>query len=115
MYSETLELRSPASAVRNNNAFLIAYALASAERTVVTKEISGADGFCIVLNTAEMGRPLGADNDTRYWVRLVLEPVRYSAEGTSLDALLPELINAGKDCSSTCSAPPSKRWPFRNF
>ena len=58
---------------------------------------AGPDGFCIVLDTAEICRLLGADNEARYWVRLALEPVRYSAQGTPLDALLPELVNASKD------------------
>lgn len=56
---------------------------------------AGFDGFCIVLDTAEMGKLL--QKDPRYWVRLTLEPARYASEGTPVNDLLPEFINAGAD------------------
>ena len=58
---------------------------------------AGPDGYCIVFDTAGMCDFLGQEFDTRYWVRLALEPVRYSAEDAPIGDLLPELIEAGSD------------------
>jgi hypothetical protein len=46
---------------------------------------AGPDGYCIVFDTAEMCEILGREFDRDYWVRLALEPVRYSAEDASID------------------------------
>jgi len=39
---------------------------------------AGADGYCIVFDTAAMCDLLGAEFDGSYWVRLDLDSVRYS-------------------------------------
>jgi hypothetical protein len=58
---------------------------------------AGPDGYCIVFDTAAMCDLLGAEFDGAYWVRLALEPVRYSGPEIPIERLMPELINAGED------------------
>jgi hypothetical protein len=58
---------------------------------------AGPDGFCIVFDTAALADMLGAEFDGAYWVRLALEPVRYSGPDVPMDRLMPELINASED------------------
>jgi hypothetical protein len=58
---------------------------------------AGPDGFCIVFDTAAMGDLLAKEFDSAYWVRLALNPVRYSGADVPIDRLMPELINAGED------------------
>ena len=58
---------------------------------------AGPDGFCIVFDTAAMGDLLGEEFAGAYWVRLALEPVRYSGPEVPIERLMPELISAGED------------------
>src|SRR5579871_2942350 len=36
---------------------------------------AGPDGFCLVFDTPQMANHLGREFDSRYWVRLALDPV----------------------------------------
>ena len=58
-------------------------------------EYGGPNGVCLVLDTAKLAAYLGREMDTRYWVRLALEPVRYNDR--PVDQLFPELVNASAD------------------
>jgi hypothetical protein len=49
------------------------------------------DGFCIVLDTAEMCRLLGLEFDKRDFTHLNLEPVRYAFEAVPLRVHFPDL------------------------
>ena len=53
------------------------------------------DGFCLVFDTSAMATFLGHEMDSRYWVRLTLDPVRYAA--APIEELFPELVNASAD------------------
>jgi hypothetical protein len=53
---------------------------------------AGLDGFCMVFDTSAMAHHLGQEIDSRYWVRLTLDPVRYA--DSSIEELFPELVNA---------------------
>jgi hypothetical protein len=59
------------------------------------RDYAGPDGFCIVLETAALGRLLGEDMDSRYWAHLKLDPVRYG--DTPIDELFPELVDASAE------------------
>jgi hypothetical protein len=56
---------------------------------------AGDEGFCLVFDTSAMARCLGQEMDSRYWVRLTLDPVRYA--DAPIDQLFPELVNASAD------------------
>jgi hypothetical protein len=56
---------------------------------------AGPDGICLVLDTAAMAVYLGQEMDSRYWVRLALEPVRYG--DSPVEQLFPELVEASAD------------------
>jgi hypothetical protein len=58
---------------------------------------AGPDGYCIVFDTAAMCDLLGAEFHGAYWVRLAVQPVRYSAPDVPLDTLMPELMLASED------------------
>lgn len=55
-------------------------------------EYAGLDGFCIVLDTAELARMLGSEMDSKYWAYLKLDPVRY--DDAPIAQLFPELVQA---------------------
>jgi hypothetical protein len=59
------------------------------------RDYAGPDGFCIVLDTAALGRMLGEDMDSRYWARLTLDSARYG--DAPIDELFPELVDASAD------------------
>lgn len=59
------------------------------------KGYAGADGLCLVFDTSAMAQCLGKEMDTRYWVRLALDPVRY--DDAPIEQLFPELVNASAD------------------
>ena len=59
------------------------------------KGYAGPDGFCLVFDTSAMAQHLGQEMDSRYWVHLVLESVRYA--GAPVEDLFPELVNASAD------------------
>jgi hypothetical protein len=59
------------------------------------KEYAGPAGFCLVFDIAEMARMLGKEMDSRYWVRLTLDPVRYA--DAPIEDLFPELVHASTD------------------
>jgi hypothetical protein len=40
--------------------------------------------------------------DSRYWVYLSLRPVRYAVEGTPIEAIFPELVDAAADTLRQC-------------
>jgi hypothetical protein len=56
---------------------------------------AGPDGFCLVFDTPTMARHLGQEKDSRYWVHLTLEPVRYA--DAPVEKLFPELVDASAD------------------
>ena len=56
---------------------------------------AGPDGFCLVFDTVEMAHHLGREFDSRYWVRLTLDPVRY--DDAPIEQLFPELVDASAD------------------
>jgi hypothetical protein len=58
-------------------------------------EYAGHDGFCLVFDTRLMANYLGRELDSRYWVRLALDPVRYA--NASIEELFPELVNASSN------------------
>jgi hypothetical protein len=58
---------------------------------------AGPDGYCIVFDTAAMCDLLGAEFDGAYWIRLAVEPVRYSGPDVPVERLMPELMHAGED------------------
>jgi hypothetical protein len=58
-------------------------------------EYASDDGFCIVLDTSAMAERLVQEMDSRYWVRLALDPVRYADK--PVEELFPELVNASAD------------------
>ena len=59
------------------------------------RSYAGADGVCMVFDTAAMATHLGLEMDRRYWVRLALEPVRY--DDAPISELFPELVSASAD------------------
>lgn len=59
------------------------------------KEYAGPDGFCLVFDTKRMAEHLGNEMDSRYWVRLTLDPVRYS--GAPVGQIFPELVSKSAD------------------
>lgn len=59
------------------------------------QEYAGVDGFCLVFDTSAMAQHLGQEFDSRYWVRLTLDPVRYA--DAPVEELFPELVNASAD------------------
>jgi hypothetical protein len=65
-------------------------------------EYAGKDGFCMVFDTAALAQLLGREMDTRYWVCLSLRPVRYAVEGTPIEAIFPELVDAAADTLRQC-------------
>jgi hypothetical protein len=65
-------------------------------------EYAGKDGFCMVLDTAALAQLLRQEMDTRYWVYLSLRPVRYAVEGTPIEAIFPELVDAVADTLRQC-------------
>ncbi len=57
---------------------------------------SGGDGFCVVLDTPALCHLLGREFDSRFWVHLQADPVRYAVDDKPLDAVFPELVGAGE-------------------
>jgi hypothetical protein len=39
---------------------------------------AGPEGYCLVFDIVEVAQALGREMDTRYWVRLTVDPVRYA-------------------------------------
>lgn len=59
------------------------------------RDYAGPNGICMVLDTATMAANLGREFDSRYWVHLTLEPVRYA--DAPIDQIFPELVDASAD------------------
>jgi len=55
---------------------------------------SGQDGYCLVFDTAALCRLLGQEFDSRYWVHLQIDAVRYAIDGVPLDTHFPSLADA---------------------
>jgi hypothetical protein len=55
---------------------------------------SGQDGYCLVFDTAALCALLGREFDSRYWVHLQMDAVRYAVDGVSLDTHFPSLVGA---------------------
>jgi len=54
----------------------------------------GSDGgYCLVFDTNALCDMLGAEFDSKYWVWLQMEKVRYAVDGTSINDLFPRLIS----------------------
>jgi hypothetical protein len=56
---------------------------------------AGPEGYCLVFDIGEVARILGQEMDTRYWVRLTLDPVRYADR--PVEDIFPELVDASAD------------------
>jgi hypothetical protein len=59
------------------------------------KDYAGLNGFCLIFDTVGMAHHLGNEMDSRYWVRLTLDSVRYS--GVPVEELFPELVYKSAD------------------
>lgn len=53
---------------------------------------AGPEGYCLVFDIREVAQMLGREMDTRYWMRLTLDPVRYADR--PVEEIFPELVNA---------------------
>jgi hypothetical protein len=56
---------------------------------------AGPNGYCLLFDITEMAQLLAQEMDSRYWVRLTLEPVRYANQPT--EKIFPELVDASSD------------------
>ncbi len=56
---------------------------------------AGPDGYCLVFDIGKVAQILGREMDTRYWMRLTLDPVRYADR--PVEEIFPELVNASTD------------------
>jgi hypothetical protein len=100
LYGATFDKRSDLTAM---DAFIASFSTHAAEGDFERehgiwnqwRDYAGLDGFCIVLETAALGRMLGEEMDTRYWAHLMLDPVRYG--DAPIEELFPELLQASAD------------------
>jgi len=100
LYGATFDKRSDLTAM---DAFMISFSTHAAEGDVERehgiwsqwRDYAGLDGFCIVLETAALGRMLGEEMDSRYWAHLMLDLVRYGDR--PIEELFPELVQASAD------------------
>lgn len=56
---------------------------------------AGSDGYCLVFDIHEVAQMLGREMDSRYWMRLTLDPVRYADR--PIEQIFPELVNASAE------------------
>jgi len=47
------------------------------------RSYGGADGYCIVFDTAKLSYILASEFDARYWVHMKIDPVHYAVQGAS--------------------------------
>lgn len=56
---------------------------------------AGCDGYCLIFDTNELVQMLAKEMDSRYWMRLTLDSVRYADR--PVHEIFPELVNASAD------------------
>jgi hypothetical protein len=97
LYGATFDKRSDLTAM---DAFMTSFSTHAADGDFEREhgvwsqwqDYAGLDGFCVVLETAALGRMLGEEMDSRYWAHLKLDPVRYA--DAWVEELFPELVHA---------------------
>ncbi len=56
---------------------------------------AGPEGYCLAFDIAAVAHILKREGDTRYWMWLMLEPVRYA--GRPVEEIFPELVVGSAD------------------
>ena len=56
---------------------------------------AGPNGYCLVFDITEMAQSLTREMNSRYWVRVTLDPVRYADQ--PVEEIFPELVDASSD------------------
>lgn len=58
------------------------------------RSYGGADGYCIVFDTAKLSHILATEFDARYWVHMKIDPVHYAVQGAAPSLAFPAMVDA---------------------